>query len=78
MITLEPGAKAPLYEQLYGALAAEIRAGALKPGSALPGRRAPALGGRGSSSETTTRTPEMPRRLSSLRITRASGHMRVS
>ncbi len=40
MITLEPGAKAPLYEQLYGALAAEIRAGALKPGSALPGRRA--------------------------------------
>lgn len=39
MIELTPHAKAPLYEQLYAALAADIRAGALPPGQALPGRR---------------------------------------
>ncbi len=40
MITLDAAEKMPLYEQLYAALAADIRAGALAPGSALPGRRA--------------------------------------
>mgnify|MGYP002234002760 CR=1 FL=1 len=29
----------PLYEQLYNALAQDIRSGALQPGKALPGRR---------------------------------------
>ena len=31
--------KMPLYEQLYNALAQDIRSGALQPGKALPGRR---------------------------------------
>lgn len=39
MITLQPGDPTPLYEQLYAALAADIRAGTLAAGSALPGRR---------------------------------------
>lgn len=39
MLTLHPDAKTPLYEQLYTALAADIRSGVLAPGSALPGRR---------------------------------------
>lgn len=39
MISLDPQVKAPLYEQLYAGLAADIRAGALPPGQALPGRR---------------------------------------
>lgn len=39
MIALDPNGGAPLYEQLYRALAADIRAGALPPGKALPGRR---------------------------------------
>ena len=39
MITLNFESSTPLYEQLYMALAAAIRAGELAPGSALPGRR---------------------------------------
>lgn len=39
MIALSPDAKTPLYEQLYAALAREIRSGARRPGTALPGRR---------------------------------------
>ena len=39
MIELDFAAKTPLYEQLYAALAADIRQGALPPGQALPGRR---------------------------------------
>lgn len=39
MIELEPQEKAPLYEQLYAALADEIRSGQRAPGTALPGRR---------------------------------------
>lgn len=39
MIALETESRIPLYEQLYAALAEEIRTGALAPGSALPGRR---------------------------------------
>ena len=39
MIELQPNAKTPLYEQLYAALADEIRRGILPPGSPLPGRR---------------------------------------
>lgn len=39
MIELEPQEKTPLYEQLYAALADEIRSGQLAPGTALPGRR---------------------------------------
>ena len=39
MITLHPNQSCPLYEQLYRALAADIRAGTLCPGSRLPGRR---------------------------------------
>ena len=39
MITLHPEEKTPLYEQLYAALAADIRSGALAPGKPLPGRR---------------------------------------
>ena len=39
MIELSPQRKEPLYEQLYAALAAQIRSGELAPGSALPGRR---------------------------------------
>ena len=32
VITLHPEEKTPLYEQLYAALAADIRSGALVPG----------------------------------------------
>ena len=39
MIELHPKKKMPLYEQLYNALAQDIRSGALQPGKALPGRR---------------------------------------
>lgn len=39
MIELEPQEKTPLYEQLYAALADEIRSGQRAPGTALPGRR---------------------------------------
>ena len=39
VITLHPEEKTPLYEQLYAALAADIRSGALAPGKPLPGRR---------------------------------------
>lgn len=39
MIALETQRNMPLYEQLYAALAADIKSGALTPGSALPGRR---------------------------------------
>lgn len=39
MIELDAASKTPLYEQLYAALAADIRQGALPPGQALPGRR---------------------------------------
>lgn len=39
MIELEPQEKTPLYEQLYAALADEIRSGQRVPGTALPGRR---------------------------------------
>ena len=39
MIELHPEEKMPLYEQLYNALAQDIRSGALQPGKALPGRR---------------------------------------
>lgn len=39
MIELHPEIKMPLYEQLYNALAQDIRSGALQPGKALPGRR---------------------------------------
>lgn len=39
MIELHPEEKMPLYEQLYNALAHDIRSGALQPGKALPGRR---------------------------------------
>ncbi len=39
MITLDPRGDAPMYEQLYEALAADIRTGALAAGSPLPGRR---------------------------------------
>lgn len=39
MIELEPQEKPPLYEQLYAALADEIRSGQRAPGTALPGRR---------------------------------------
>lgn len=39
MIKLSPGSGSPLYQQLYAALAADIRSGALAPGAALPGRR---------------------------------------
>ena len=39
MIELHPEKKMPLYEQLYNALAQDIRSGALQPGKALPGRR---------------------------------------
>lgn len=39
MIELNPEEKAPLYEQLYAALADEIRSGQRAPGTALPGRR---------------------------------------
>jgi len=39
VIELTPGDKTPLYEQLYLALARDIRSGALAPGKALPGRR---------------------------------------
>lgn len=39
MIELHPEEKTPLYEQLYTALAQDIRSGALQPGKALPGRR---------------------------------------
>ena len=39
MITLHPEEKVPLYEQLYEALAADIRSGTLLPGKPLPGRR---------------------------------------
>ena len=35
MIELQPNAKTPLYEQLYAALADEIRRGILPPGSPL-------------------------------------------
>ena len=38
MIELHPEKKMPLYEQLYNALAQDIRSGALQPGKALPGR----------------------------------------
>ena len=39
MIALTADSKTPLYEQLYAALAEEIRTGARAPGTALPGRR---------------------------------------
>lgn len=39
MIELHPEEKIPLYEQLYHALADEIRSGQRAPGTALPGRR---------------------------------------
>ena len=39
MIELHPEKKMPLYEQLYNALAQDIRSGALQPGKALPGDR---------------------------------------
>ena len=39
MIELDPGQKAPLYEQLYAALADEIRTGQRAAGTPLPGRR---------------------------------------
>lgn len=39
MIELHPEDKIPLYEQLYHALADEIRSGQRAPGTALPGRR---------------------------------------
>ena len=39
MIELNPEEKTPLYEQLYAALADEIRSGQRAPGTALPGRR---------------------------------------
>lgn len=39
MIELNPEEKTPLYEQLYAALADEIRSGQRPPGTALPGRR---------------------------------------
>ena len=39
MIDLHPESKSPLYEQLYAALADEIRRGLRAPGTALPGRR---------------------------------------
>ncbi|HIZ41202.1 MAG TPA: PLP-dependent aminotransferase family protein [Candidatus Gemmiger excrementigallinarum] len=39
MIELKNDEKAPLYEQLYTALADEIRSGQRAPGTALPGRR---------------------------------------
>ena len=39
MIELNPGTKTPLYEQLYAALADEIRTGQRAPGTPLPGRR---------------------------------------
>ena len=39
MIELDPRLKRPLYEQLYAALADEIRTGQRAPGTPLPGRR---------------------------------------
>ena len=36
---LDPGADTPLYEQLYGALAGQIRTGRLAEGTRLPGKR---------------------------------------
>ena len=39
MIELHPESRIPLYEQLYLALAGEIRSGVLAPGRPLPGRR---------------------------------------
>lgn len=39
MIELHPENRVPLYEQLYQALAGQIRAGVLAPGRPLPGRR---------------------------------------
>ena len=39
MIALDPESRTPLYEQLYAALADEIRSGERAPGTALPGRR---------------------------------------
>lgn len=39
MIELDPNLKSPLYEQLYAALADEIRRGERAPGTPLPGRR---------------------------------------
>ena len=39
MIELDPRLKRPLYEQLYAALADEIRRGDRAPGTPLPGRR---------------------------------------
>ena len=39
MIELHPESRVPLYEQLYQALAGQIRAGVLAPGCPLPGRR---------------------------------------
>ncbi len=38
-LSLDGGAKTPLYEQLYAALAAQIRAGQLPAGTRLPGKR---------------------------------------
>ena len=37
--TLDSGGSAPLYQQLYEALVAQIRAGELPPGTRLPGKR---------------------------------------
>ena len=36
---LDPGSGTPLYEQLYGALAGQIRTGRLAEGTRLPGKR---------------------------------------
>ena len=36
---LHSGGETPLYQQLYAALAAKIRSGALRPGDKLPGKR---------------------------------------
>ena len=36
---LDPGSGTPLYEQLYGALAEQIRTGRLAEGTRLPGKR---------------------------------------
>ena len=44
MLTLDAAAAVPMYEQLYRALAAAIRAGTLRAGEKLPSKRA--LGGR--------------------------------
>ncbi len=39
-LTLDPGSRTPMYEQLYAALAAAIREGSLRHGEKLPSKRA--------------------------------------